>query len=82
MGVGLIEVFEVDGGATPAKLVNIATRGRVDTGDDVMIGGFIIIGSSPQTVLLRAGHHRCRVRRFLCQEHWQIRLCNFFQGLR
>jgi len=53
-GVGLIEVFEVDGGASPAKLINISTRGRVDIGDNVMIGGFIIIGSSPQTVLLRA----------------------------
>jgi len=53
-GVGLIEVFEVDGGASPAKLINISTRGRVDIGDNVMIGGFIIIGTSPQTVLLRA----------------------------
>jgi hypothetical protein len=53
-GVGLIEVFEVDGGASPAKLINISTRGRVDTNDNVMIGGFIIDGSSPKTVLLRA----------------------------
>jgi len=53
-GIGLVEVFEVDGGASPSKLVNISTRGRVETGDNVMIGGFVIEGSSPKTVLLRA----------------------------
>jgi hypothetical protein len=53
-GVGLIEVFEVDGGASPSKLTNIATRALVEIGDNVMIGGFIIDGSSPKTVLLRA----------------------------
>jgi hypothetical protein len=35
-------------------LTNISTRGRVLTGDDVMIGGFVIAGSSPKTVLIRA----------------------------
>ena len=53
-GIGLIEVFEVDGGANSSKLVNISTRGRVDSGDNVMIGGFIVEGSSPETVLIRA----------------------------
>ena len=53
-GVGLIEVFEVDGGASPSKLSNISTRARVETGGNVMIGGFIIEGSSSKTVLLRA----------------------------
>ena len=51
-GVGIFEVFEVDAVTTP--LVNIATRGQVLTGDNVMIGGFIIQGSGPQTVLVRA----------------------------
>ena len=53
-GIGLMELFEVDGGASPSKLINISTRGRVDTGDNVTISGFIIEGSSPKTVLLRA----------------------------
>ncbi|HEX9265727.1 MAG TPA: S8 family serine peptidase [Candidatus Binatia bacterium] len=52
-GLGLVEVFEVDGGASPSKLINISTRGRVGTGDNVMIGGFTISGSSLKTVLLR-----------------------------
>jgi hypothetical protein len=51
-GVGIVEVFEVDAVTTP--LINIATRGQVLTGDDVMIGGFIIQGSGPQTVVVRA----------------------------
>ncbi len=53
-GIGLMEAFEIDGGASPSKLVNISTRARVETGDNVMIGGFIVEGSSPKTVLLRA----------------------------
>ncbi|HUR57516.1 MAG TPA: peptidoglycan DD-metalloendopeptidase family protein, partial [Opitutaceae bacterium] len=51
-GVGIIEVFEVDRTDTP--LINISTRGQVLTGSDVMIGGFIIQGSGPQTVVVRA----------------------------
>ena len=51
-GVGIVEVFEIDQPAVP--LTNISTRGRVLTGDDVMIGGFIIDGDGPQTVLIRA----------------------------
>ena len=51
-GVGIIEVFEVDQPGVP--LANISTRGRVLTGNDVMIGGFVINGTSPQTVVVRA----------------------------
>jgi hypothetical protein len=39
--------------STPAQLLNISTRLRVQNGDRVLIGGFIIAGSSPKTVLLR-----------------------------
>jgi hypothetical protein len=53
-GIGLIEVFEVDGGLSPSQLINISTRGRVETGDNVMIGGFVIGGSSAKTVGIRA----------------------------
>jgi hypothetical protein len=40
-GVALVEVYDLDG-AAPSKLANISTRGFVDQGDNVMIGGFII----------------------------------------
>jgi hypothetical protein len=39
--------------ATPAQVLNIATRLRVDTGDKVMIGGFIISGNVAKPVVLR-----------------------------
>ncbi|MEO7723252.1 MAG: right-handed parallel beta-helix repeat-containing protein, partial [Chthoniobacterales bacterium] len=35
-------------------LLNISTRLRVQTGDNVMIGGFIVTGSAPKTVIVRA----------------------------
>jgi hypothetical protein len=50
----LIEAFEVDGGASPSKLINISTRARTETGDNVMIGGFIIGGTSVKTIGIRA----------------------------
>ena len=49
-GVGMVAVYEVDHPEVP--LVNISTRGRVLTGNDVMIGGFVIEGSAPQTVVV------------------------------
>jgi hypothetical protein len=52
-GVGLFEVYDLDR-ATDSKLANISTRGFVDTGDNVMIGGTIIVGSAPAKVLVRA----------------------------
>jgi hypothetical protein len=51
-GVGIVEVFEVDHPETP--LANISTRGQVLTGNDVMIGGFVVQGDAPQTVVVRA----------------------------
>jgi hypothetical protein len=39
------------------NLVNLSTRGLVGTGDNVLIGGFIIQGSQPATVILRAVGH-------------------------
>jgi hypothetical protein len=38
---------------TPARALNISTRLRVETGDRVMIGGFIITGSGPKRVAVR-----------------------------
>jgi hypothetical protein len=38
----------------PGVVLNISTRGRVETGDNVLIGGFIIGGSVPVHVVVRA----------------------------
>ena len=35
-------------------LGNISTRSFVETGEDVMIGGFIVQGSQPKNVIIRA----------------------------
>jgi hypothetical protein len=51
--LALVEVFEADA-SVASELSNISTRGFVQSGDGVMIGGLIIEGSSPATVLLRA----------------------------
>ena len=50
-GVGLVEAYDLD--PTSGKLANISTRGFVDTGDNVMIGGFIIGGETASDILLR-----------------------------
>ena len=44
-GVGLVEVYDADSTAA-SQLANISTRGFVQTGDNVMIGGFILGHSS------------------------------------
>jgi hypothetical protein len=44
-GVGLIEIYDLDAVAN-AHLSNISTRGFVQTGANVMIGGFIVSGAS------------------------------------
>ena len=39
---------------TPSHLGNISSRSLVQTGDNVMIGGFIVEGSQPKRVIVRA----------------------------
>ena len=39
---------------TPSYLGNISTRSLVQTGDNVMIGGFIVQGTAPKRVIIRA----------------------------
>ncbi len=51
-GVALVEIYDLDSAST-ARVVNLSSRGPVGTGDDVMIGGFII-GDAALRVLVRA----------------------------
>ncbi len=52
-GVGLVEVYDLDP-AAGSVLANISTRGLVQSGENVLIGGFILRGSSNLTrVVLR-----------------------------
>jgi hypothetical protein len=49
-GVALVEVYDLDP-QNGARLAEISTRGFVQTGDNVMIGGFILNRSGSATVL-------------------------------
>jgi hypothetical protein len=51
-GVGLVEVYDLDQ-TVEVKLANIATRGLVQTGDNVLIGGLTVTGFEPQKALVR-----------------------------
>lgn len=45
VGVGLVEVFDLSQ-PSDSRLANISTRGFVQTGDNVMIGGFLMGGKT------------------------------------
>ncbi len=51
-GVTLTEIYELD--QAGARLANLSTRGFVGANDEVMIGGVIITGADPASILLRA----------------------------
>jgi plastocyanin len=52
-GIGVVEAYDLDS-AADSKLANISTRGLVQTGDDVLIAGIIVVGQAPQKVIVRA----------------------------
>jgi N-acetylneuraminic acid mutarotase len=52
-GIGVVEVYDLNQ-AVNSKLANISTRGLVQTGDNVLIGGLIVLGQNPLRVILRA----------------------------
>lgn len=51
-GVGLVEVYDTNP-AADSQLANISTRGFVQSGNNVMIGGFILGGGNNTQVALR-----------------------------
>jgi hypothetical protein len=48
-----LTILDTDRGGPPTQLLNISTRVRVQPGDKVGIGGFIVTGGPPKRVLLR-----------------------------
>jgi hypothetical protein len=52
IGVGSVEVYDLDA-TSGSLLANISTRGFVQTGDNAMIGGFIVV-THPTRVIVRA----------------------------
>lgn len=51
-GVALCELYDLN--STSSNVRNISTRGQVGSGDNVLIGGFIIGGETPAQVIVRA----------------------------
>jgi hypothetical protein len=51
-GIGVVEAYDVEQGSA-AMLLNLSTRGQVQTGDNVMIGGVIIGGPDYARVIFR-----------------------------
>ncbi len=54
--IGMTGTITVGSGTppAPAQPLNVSTRMLVETGDDVLIGGFIVIGTQPKKVIVRA----------------------------
>jgi hypothetical protein len=52
-GVALAEVYSLSS-SSGSILSNISTRSFVQAGDNIMIGGFIVQGSTPRRVVIRA----------------------------
>ena len=51
-GIGLVESYALDSSATHAA--NISTRGHVGSGDEALIGGFIVGGTTSKNIIVRA----------------------------
>jgi hypothetical protein len=51
-GVALFEVYDLRNSGS--RLGNVSTRGLVGTGDNILIGGLIVGGSTPKPVVVRA----------------------------
>jgi len=52
-GIALVEVYDLSPGIA-STLSNISSRAFVETGDNVMIGGFMVQGDRPKKVIVRA----------------------------
>lgn len=50
-GIAVVEVYDLD--AAAGRLINLSTRGFVDTGDGVLVAGIVVTGSTPKKVLIR-----------------------------
>ncbi len=53
-GVVLVEAYDARGSDPEARLVNLSVRSQVGVGERILIVGFVIDGSGPSRVLIRA----------------------------
>ncbi len=52
-GVAIAEVYDADATAPASRLVNLSARAFVGTGANILIGGFVIAGTTSETVVVR-----------------------------
>jgi hypothetical protein len=53
-GLALAEVYDLSPPEAPVRLANLSTRGFVGTGSNALVAGFVIGGSGPLHLLIRA----------------------------
>jgi hypothetical protein len=52
-GIALTELYDVDGGNPPTRLINVSARSQSGTGTSVLVAGFVIGGTGTETLLIR-----------------------------
>jgi len=53
-GIGIVELYDGDAAGSTTRLSNIANRGFVGTGDNIMVMGYVISAGAPKRLLIRA----------------------------
>ncbi len=53
-GIALAEVYDEESLTAPVRLVNVSTSGFVGTGEQALVPGFVIGGTAPKQLLIRA----------------------------
>jgi hypothetical protein len=53
-GIALVEIYDASQELDSGRLINLSTRGLVGTGEEILIAGFVIQGTEPKLVLVRA----------------------------
>lgn len=53
-GVALGEVYDLEDPNSDPALINLSARAHVDAGDAILISGFVVSGTAPKRLLLRA----------------------------
>jgi len=74
-GIGVSEAYDLDL-PSPAKLANVSTRGFVQTGDNLMIGGFIIVNNPVRVVVRGIGPSLTGVANVLADPTLELRNAN------
>jgi hypothetical protein len=55
-GIALAEIYDASANVENGyaeRLINFSSRGRVDAGEHILIGGFVVTGNRPKRVLIR-----------------------------